>query len=246
MSALLEIDGLTLARGGKRVLDAVGFALAPDTVTVLLGTNGAGKSTLVRCALGLLRPDAGSVRTLGRDPSRGGAAWRGDVGYVPDQADAYPWMSARDLFRFLRAQTPGWSDDRARDLLERLGAPFERSFAAMSRGEAAKVMLAAALAQVPQLLLLDEPCARLAPAARDEVLAALLEAAPTPTGAVLLATHELEIAARLADRVLVLDEGRLVKDESIERWADAGGPAEALPALLRRLYPQAPALEGVR
>lgn len=237
MNALLEIDRLTLERGGARLLDGVGFALAPDTVTVLLGTNGAGKSTLLRCALGLLRPDAGTVRVIGRDPLRANAAWRGEVGYVPDQADAYPWMSARDLFRFLGAQTPRWSQERAMELLQRLDAPFERTFAAMSRGEAAKVMLAAALTPRPRLLVLDEPFERLAPPVRDEVLRVFLAEAPVEGGAVLLATHDLDVAARAADRVIVLDRGHIAADVDVETLLEAPAGRGALPRLLRDLYP---------
>lgn len=237
MNALLEIDGLTLSRGGKRVLGGVDLALAPDTLTVLLGGNGAGKSTLLRCALGLQRPDAGRVRVLGVDPLRAGGAWRGAVGYVPDQADAYPWMTARDLFRFLGAQTPGWSQQRACELLERLGAPLERTFAALSRGEAAKAMLAAALAPRPRLLVLDECFERLAPPAREEVLRVVLAEAPSAGGAVLLATHDLDVAARAADRVVVLDGGRVAADVDVATLLEAPAGRVALPRLLRDLYP---------
>jgi len=242
MSALLEIDGLDLTLGGRRVLDGVRLALAPDTVTVLLGTNGAGKSTLLRCALGLQRADAGSVRALGVDPLRAAPTWRGEVGYVPDQPDAYPWMTARDLFRFLAAQTPRWDAARADALLERLGAPRERAFAAMSRGEAAKVMLAAALTPRPRLLVLDEPFARLAPPVRDEVLGVFLAEAPSAGGAVLLATHDLDVAARAADRVLLLDEGRLAADLDVAALDERASLHERL----RDLYPESEALTVTR
>lgn len=234
MSSLLEIVGLDLRFGTKTVLASVQLALAPDTVTVLLGTNGAGKSSLLRCALGLQRPHAGTVRTLGVDPLRAGPAWRDELGYVPDQPDAYPWMTARDLFRFVAAQSPRWSHERAGELLERLQAPAERSFAEMSRGEAAKVMLAAALTPRPRLLVLDEPFARLAPPVRDEVLGVFLAEAPSEGGAVLLATHDLDVAARAADRVLVLDGGRLVQDLDVATL-DARA---SLRERLRALYPE--------
>lgn len=234
MNPLLEIVGLHLRFGTKAALARVELALAPDTITVLLGTNGAGKSSLIRCALGLQRPHAGTVRTLGVDPLRAGSAWRDALGYVPDQPDAYPWMTARDLFRFLAAQTPRWDAARADGLLERLGAPRERAFAAMSRGEAAKVMLAAALTPRPRLLVLDEPFARLAPPVRDEVLGVFLAEAPSAGGAVLLATHDLDVAARAADRVLLLDGGRLAADLDVAALDERA----SLHARLRDLYPE--------
>jgi ABC-2 type transport system ATP-binding protein len=146
-------------------------------------------------------------------------------------------MTARDLFRFLGAQTPGWSDERARELLERLGGPLERTFAAMSRGESAKAMLAAALAPKPRLLVLDECFERLAPPAREEVLSVVLAEAPAEGGALLLATHDLDVAARAADRVLVLDSGRLVRDVDVPTLLEAPAGRGALPRLLRELYP---------
>ena len=237
MSPLLTVENLHKRFGRCDALCGVSFELAPDSVTVLLGTNGAGKSTLLRCVLGLLKPGEGWVRVFGLDPVREGRAVRGRVGYVPDQADAYPWMTTRELFRFLRVQIPGWSDERALRLSERLEAPLDRPFAAMSRGEAAKGMLAAALAPAPPLVLLDEPFSRLAPPVREEVLSVFLEEAPADGGAALVATHDLEVAARIADRVLVLDQGRLAADVEIEALLSSLEGASGLPAALRRLYP---------
>ena len=232
-----SVRGVSVRFGAREALPGVSFDLAPDTVTVLLGDNGAGKSTLLRCVLGLRRPDGGEVRVLGIDPVREARSARQACGYVPDQADACGWMTARDLFRFLRGQYPEWNAERARDLIERLRAPFDTRFDAMSRGESAKVMLAAALVPSPALLVLDEPFARLAPPVREDVLRTFLEEAPAAGGAALVATHDLDLAARAADRVLVLDGGRIVSD---------CGPAElAARGLdgLRALYP--PCREGV-
>ena len=186
-------------RLGKRfarlaVLNELDLELAPGQVTVLLGTNGAGKTTLLRLALGVLRRDAGTLRVLGVDPQRDPAAVRARVGYVPASPDAYPWMSPRDLYAFLRPHYPGFTLAHALALAGTLGVPLDRAFAKLSRGEAMKAMLVAALAHRPRLLLLDEPFSGLDPLVRDDVLCA---------------THELEVAARLADRVAILAHGRV-------------------------------------
>ncbi len=243
MNPTLEIRALRKRFGSRVALDGIALELAQDTITAVLGTNGAGKTTLLRCILGLLAPDGGSIRVLGRDPLREARAVRNAIGYLPDQPDAYAWMCAQDLFRFLRVQYSSWSDERAERLLARLSAPAATSFSAMSRGESAKVMLAAALAPAAPLLLLDEPFARLSPPAREDVLSAFLEEAPQPGGAVLLATHDLDLAARVADRVVILERGRLVADEEVHALHAGVGPARGLCQRLRSLFPE-PCPEG--
>lgn len=237
MKSVLSVRGLSKGFSGTKVLDGVGFELAADSVNVLLGSNGAGKSTLLRCLLGLLKPSAGEISLLGKNPLRDGPALRELVGYVPDEADACSWMTAPELFGFLRVQYPRWCDEKQRDLAERLSLPERTRIGAMSRGEAAKTMLVAALAARPRLLLCDEPFARLAPPVREEVLGVFLEEAPLEGGAVLLATHDLEVAGRAADRVLLLDGGRIAEDVEVEALLAQHAGDRQLTAQLRELYP---------
>ena len=234
MTPVLSIAGLEVSLGGRRVLRGVGLALERGTITSLLGPNGAGKSTLLRAVLGVLPPAAGSVRVLGRDPRRGAA--RRAIGYVPDQPDAYPWMTARDLYRLVGPQHPGWDAERALQMAARLGVPLGTELARLSRGQGAKLMLTAALAHRPALLLLDEPFGGLDPGARDELLAALFSEVELEDLAVLVATHDLEVAARVSDRVALLEDGRLSALGTLEQVGGARAPARGL----RALFPGAP------
>ena len=238
MKNVLSVRGLTKSFAGNKVLDKVDFELAPDSVNVLLGSNGMGKSTLLRCLLGLMKPDAGEVRFLGEAKPRRGRALRELVGYVPDEADACGWMTASELFGFLGVQYPRWCEDTVASLSERLRLPPKTRIDEMSRGEAAKTMLAAALGARPRLLMLDEPFARLAPPVREEVLAVFLEESPLEGGAVLLATHDLEVAGRAADRVLLLDGGQIAHDVEVEALLAEGSRESRLTAELRDLYPE--------
>lgn len=231
MNPLLEITDLTKSFRRKRVLEGVSLALRPDESVVLLGSNGAGKSTLLRCLLGLERPDSGSVSVLGRDPQRHGDAVRERVGYVPDHPDVYDWMTADELFRFLAPAYPTWSVERAERFAEALRYPRTTPFKAMSRGEASKVVLAAALVPAPPLVVLDESFARLAPDTRDEVLEFFVREAPLDGGAALVATHDLDVAARLADRVFLLEDTHLTEVDDLH---ETGGVS--VPARLRALY----------
>jgi ABC-2 type transport system ATP-binding protein len=235
MNSVMDVKGLVAGFGRKRVLDGLDLALHDGTVTVLLGANGAGKSTLLRVLLGVVRPRAGSVRLFGQDPLRAHRAVLQRVGYVPDVPDCYPWMTARDLFTFLRPQYPTWNDGVCADLCERLDVPMRTKVKAMSRGQGMKTMLVAALAPEPELLLLDEPFAGLDPLVREEVLQGVLDSLRAGERTVLCATHELDIAARIADRVAVLQDGRIARHGTLAEVLGEDEPVAAPRGLQRVL-----------
>jgi ABC-2 type transport system ATP-binding protein len=178
-------------------------------VTALLGENGQGKTTLLKLALGVLAADGGTLSVAGFDPRKQPRPLRERVGYVPSQPDAYGWMTVRDLFRFLRPQYPTWDGAHADELVERLRVPDRTPFRSLSRGEGMKAMLAAALAPRPPLLLLDEPFAGLDPLVREEVLRGVIGELRGGRRTVLVATHDLDVVARIADRVAILAGGRI-------------------------------------
>lgn len=237
MSDVLDVKGLCVGFGLLRkrpVLRGLDLDLAPGKVTVLLGGNGAGKSTFLRVLLGVLRPQAGTVRVFGKDPLRSHRAVVQRIGYVPDVPDVYPWFAARDLFALLRPLYPRWNDALCRELCDRLAVPLRTRFKAMSRGQGMKAMLVAALAPEPELLLLDEPFAGLDPLVRGEVLGGVVDALKDGERTVLCATHELEIASRIADRVAVLHDGRVVREGELADVLGEPEPARA-PAGLHRV-----------
>lgn len=237
MNSILSVKGLSMAFGAHQVLHKLDLELEPDRVHVLLGANGVGKSTLLRCLLGLVQLEPGVVRFLGEDIGKATPALRAQMGYVPDEPDVYGWMTAPELFIFLSRQYGQWSSKKEQELSERLRVPQGTAIASMSRGEAAKTMLVAALAAKPRLLLLDEPFARLDPPTREQVLGVLLGEAPIEGGTVLLATHDLEVAARAADRVLLLHAGRIEKQVDVEELQPEEDGGSRLTAHLRDLYP---------
>ncbi|MBM4061192.1 MAG: ABC transporter ATP-binding protein [Planctomycetes bacterium] len=234
MNTVLDIRGLHVGFGRKRVLEGLDLPVHGGAVTVLLGSNGAGKSTLLRVLLGVLRPQAGTVRVFGQDPLRQHRAVLQRIGYVPDAPDVYPWMTARDLFAFLRPQYPTWNVALCSELCERLAVPLRVKFKSMSRGQGMKAMLAAALAPEPELLLLDEPFAGLDPLVREQVLQGVVEALKEGERTVLCATHELEIAARIADYVAVLQDGKVQKHGSLAEVLGQEEPV-AVPQGLHRV-----------
>jgi ABC-2 type transport system ATP-binding protein len=208
----IEVKDARFRYGRKPVLEGVTLSVPLGQTTVLLGANGEGKTTLLRLCLGVLKPRSGEVRVMGLDPVRDARRVREHVGFVPDKPDVYGWMTTPDLFRFLKPHYGTWSDARAHEVAEQLSVPMTTPFKAMSRGQGMKAMLAAALGHDPEVLLLDEPFGGLDPLVREEVLRNVIAALGGRLRSVLLVTHDLDVAARVADRVAVLADGVIRKE----------------------------------
>ena len=210
----LAIAGLVRRYGARVAVDGVSLAVAAGEIVGFLGVNGAGKSTTLRCAAGLLRPDAGTIRVAGADLAREGRVARARLGFVPERPFLYDRLSAREFLGFVAALYDVGAD-AARARGEALLARFELAAAAdetvegYSQGMRQKLAIAAAMLPAPPLLLLDEPLGGLDPPAA-RALKQLLRAHADAGGGVLVSTHLLDVAERLCDRVVMLHRGRVV------------------------------------
>jgi ABC-2 type transport system ATP-binding protein len=217
-------------RRGRRVvaLEEVSFTVARGECVAVLGQNGSGKSTLVRLLSTLLLPDGGSARVFGHDVVREERAVRRLVNRVSVEASFFKRMSATENLSYAArfyGLGPGVTRRRIPEILERVGFPVERASAPMedlSRGMQQKVALARALLTAPVVLLLDEPTTGLDPRAKLEVQGFIREVRRLQDTTTLLCTHDMVEAETLADRVGILDGGRLLALEP--------------PAALRRRY----------
>jgi ABC-2 type transport system ATP-binding protein len=218
----------------NKVLRGLSLQLNRGETTVLIGENGAGKSTLMQLALGTLKAKSGTIELFGLDPIQEPIPIRQRVGFVPSVPDCYPWMTYRDLCKFLRPMYPTWDNDECERIAERLRVPRTTSVKEMSRGEGMKLMLTVALAPRPELLLLDEPFAGLDPLVREEVLAGVLVEFAERECTVLCATHDLDVAGRIADRIAVLASGVIRGEGSFEELFGEPMPAR-IPAKLKEL-----------
>ncbi|WP_125133123.1 ATP-binding cassette domain-containing protein [Microbacterium sp. 10M-3C3] len=205
---MLELRGITKSYGGRRVLDGVGFTVAPGRLTGFVGGNGAGKTTTMRIALGVLAKDAGSVRLGGAEVT---TSDRRRFGYMPEERGLYPKMKVGEHIAYLaRLHGYGRADAtaRAEALLERLGLG-ERlgdSVETLSLGNQQRAQIAAALVHDPEVLILDEPFSGLDPLAVDVVAAVLQEKAATGA-AVLFSSHQLDVVERLCDDLVIIAGG---------------------------------------
>ena len=218
---VIEARGLSFRLGERQVLRDVSLALRPGDCAALLGANGAGKTTLLRMMLGFVRPHRGQVLLDGRPLAahdRRAIARR--IAYVPQaHVPSFPY-TVREIVAMARAPVSGWGPTRTAedeaaiaDALERLGltAFAERSYASLSGGERQAVLIARALAQGAGILLMDEPTASL-DLGQGARLMRLLNALAAEGHAILMSTHQPELALRGFNRAVLLHGGEVLGD----------------------------------
>jgi len=212
----IALEDLTVRYGQRLALDQVSLTVPEGAVYALLGRNGAGKSSLVRCLLGEQKPSDGRALLLGRDVWRERAAILSEVGVVPEEPDAPPAMTARQLSRFCSRLYPRWDTASVEARLKRFGVPADTPFGKLSKGQKGQVLMALALAGSPRLLVLDDPTLGLDAVARKAVFEELIGDLADRGTTVFITTHDLSGVERIADRVGILREGKLVLDEEME------------------------------
>lgn len=205
----LAFEGVTRRFGRTLALDRVDLQVAAGSVLGVIGRNGAGKTTSLRLALGTLWPDGGRIRTLGLDPSESRREVATRAALISEESALYPWMTVAETIRFAAALHPRWDPATAKRLQEALELDPRPKVSALSRGTRAKLSLLLAVSPRPELLLLDDPTAGLDPLVRREVLDGILDAVAEEGGAVMYATHLIHDVERVADRIVVLDGGRI-------------------------------------
>jgi ABC-2 type transport system ATP-binding protein len=234
--AAIVVQGLEKHFGRKRAVDGLSLEVPRGTVYGFLGRNGAGKTTTIQILVGLLSPTAGQVRVLGLDPLRQDVELHRRVAYVPESPAMYGWMSVREACDFAAGMWPGWNVARAEDLRERFGLAAQDKLGTMSRGMRGKVGLLLALAREPELLILDDPTSGLDAVVRREFMDGIIGALSQTATTVFFSSHIIGDVERIADRVAIIESGRLVcagtvdelKAEALRRAEAAGGEPEAV------------------
>jgi ABC-2 type transport system ATP-binding protein len=202
-------DRITHYYGKERALDTVSFQVEPGTIFALLGRNGAGKTTALKCLLGFLPPTRGRAKLLGHDATRLPPDLRNRVGYVAEGHQLVRWMRVRDHIKFQKASFESFDEDLCRDYLKRLNLPLKRRAFQLSRGMRAQLALALALAQRPELVVLDDPAMGLDAVVRREFLEVMIDLIQEQGRTLLFTSHILTDVERVADRIAILDRGVL-------------------------------------
>lgn len=207
-------------RAGAWALQDCALRLPAGRIAGLVGPNGAGKSTLLHLAVGLQRPDAGTVRVFGRDP-RAGVDTLADIGFVAQDTPLYREFTPADLLTLGGRLNRRWDAGLARDRFEQLGIPLRKAVGKLSGGQRAQVALALAMAKRPRLLLLDEPVAALDPLARREFMQALMGLVGDYGTTVLLSSHLVADLERICDHLVVLHRSRVRLSGAVDTLLDS-------------------------
>ena len=221
----LVVADLSVTLGLRPVLAGLSLRARTGELTAVLGPNGAGKTTLIRCCTGLVSPDGGTVTVLGGAPGDRGTAAR--VGLMPQSTGAWSGIRAGELLRYLAGLYAHPQDLDALTARLNLGPVLRTPYRRLSGGQQQAVNLAAALVGRPELVFLDEPTAGMDPHARRATWR-LLEELRAAGVSIVLTTHAMEEAEALADRVFILDRGRVAVEGSVAELTGSGETLETV------------------
>ena len=256
---MISIEGLTKSYGTTQALRGVSFEVPKGQVVGFLGPNGAGKTTTMRILAGYASPTSGTAKVGGIDVTAEPIATRRLIGYLPENNPLYEEMVVLDFLHFVarvRGVPPAQEPERIRNAVERCGLKtvVGRDIGQLSKGFRQRVGLAQAILHDPDLLILDEPTSGLDPNQIVEIRHLIKELGREKT--VILSTHILSEVQSTCSRVLIINEGKLVADDSPERLASAEGGTITVvlasragtplqPAEVRAILERIPGVSGV-
>ena len=240
----LETQALSKRFGRKLALRHLSLHIERGGVHALVGSNGAGKSTLFRIVLGLLAPSRGQSQVLGVASEQLDPQTRGRIGLVTEEHRLPGWMSVASLEAMQRSLYPRWCQATFDEVLGHFKVLPEQKVKQLSRGERAGLNLGLALAQRPELLILDEPTLGLDVVAKQAVLECLLFAGERDDCTLIYCSHQMDEIERVADQLIILEAGELVCQSSpdefwrrVSSWSVEGFAtlpvADAVPGLLQ-------------
>lgn len=207
MDYTIEIKNLTKQFTGF-TLDDLSLSVPGGSIMGLIGENGAGKTTTLKCLLGLLRPDSGSVTLLGGSPSD--PAVRAQIGVVLDECPFHDTLTVEQVGKIMAGLYPTWHQEQYLDYVKKFDLPKNLFLKGFSKGMKMKLSIAAALAHHPKLLLLDEPTGGLDPVVRSEILDEFQDFIQDEEHSVLLSSHITSDLERVADYITYLHKGKVL------------------------------------
>jgi ABC-2 type transport system ATP-binding protein len=219
-NCVIETTGVSRSFDRRAVVQDLNLRVRRGSIYGLLGRNGAGKTTAIKMLVGLIWPHAGQIRVNGVDPARFTVADRWKIGYVSERQVLNPFMRVDALIKFTSSFYPDWDFALCERLLARFKIDSRARIRALSLGTSRQVAFLLALAQRPDLLILDEPAANLDVVARRDFLDEMLELLRSENKTVLLSSHILSDVERVADEIGIMVGGRLKISEPLDRLKD--------------------------
>lgn len=221
---VVQLRSVVHHRGTFR-LRVADWKVYPGQVIGIVGPNGAGKSTLLDLLPGLRRPREGEVRVLGRDPWRDPVGVRTRIGFMRDDLPVFQ-QDTGALLKTMAMYYPTWDATHAEALRVRFGLDPATPTWELSKGQATRLRLVLALAHRPSVVILDEPATGLDLAGRRDMLRTVLEAAADGETSVLVSSHQLADLEQIADRLLVLGDGEVVREGRMDELVEDGASLE--------------------
>jgi ABC-2 type transport system ATP-binding protein len=201
---------------GTDVLDGLSFSIEAGQVVGLVGRNGAGKTTLIRIAMGMIEPQRGRVELFGLDPRTEPLEVKRRIGYVSEDQILPPFLTVGETIDLHRGLFPLWDEKMELRLRDRFSLSRGTKIKTLSKGQARQVALVCAMCHRPELLLLDEPAGGLDPSARREFLETSIQYLNEDGATILFSSHYMSDVERLADRIVMLHEGKVLIDETLD------------------------------
>ena len=217
---IVQVEKLTRRFGDKVAIHELSLVIPRGGVFGLIGSNGAGKTTLLRHLLGMLKAQTGSVRVFGLDPVDNPVGVLGRIGYLSENRDLPNWMRVRELMRYTQAFYPAWDERYAEEMREAFDLDPKARIRNLSRGQRARAGLLVAIAHRPELLVLDEPSSGLDPVVRRDILGAIIRTIGDEGRTVLFSSHLLDEVERVADRVAIIHQGKIILTASMDEMKE--------------------------
>lgn len=217
MTAAIRFEGVSFRLGKGFAIEGLSLNVPEGSIYGFLGPNGAGKTTTIRLMLGLERASAGTIEVLGSPIPSGATAALKRIGYVPERPHLHPFLTVRESLEFHASFHAGFDRRWAAELQAEFGLAPDQRLGRLSKGEMGKLMMLQALAQRPDLLVLDEPTDGLDPVVRRDLLTALVAYVADRGATVFISSHLVHELERLCDWVGLMDGGRLVSEMPMAR-----------------------------
>ncbi|MGX1827177.1 ABC transporter ATP-binding protein [Paenibacillus taichungensis] len=221
-------------------LDQITLDVKQGYITGLIGPNGAGKSTLINLITGLIRPDSGSIKTLGKEMPAQEVNVKERIGIVSDECFYYEHLTIREMKNMIAPFYKKWDEKQFNNYLEQFELSPKKKIEELSKGMKIKFSLAIALSHDAELLIMDEPTSGLDPVFRRELLDLLADVIQDETRSIIFSTHITTDLERIADYIAFIHKGKLVfneaKDDVLERYTIVKGDMKLLDADTRRKF----------